>query len=437
MRLSRHSLRLIGVVSCIVAGLAAVPSAFAQQARASGSPDAHLVRTIRAYPQTAVPRIDRGNAGPNEQAGQAPPVADNRPMTAYGAKAALARLRMAARELGRPEPKGVWRITPLIATVRTSKDGSQTRTIGGWTVRYQDAKGKSALAQLNCWGEVKFASDNPEALIVALPAVPIAEIVLDHEDAHALVLRRGGEGIADGAVGWLMNIEVDRRGVRPVWGGESWTLGGPGAWVVVDAYTGEFYRPSEGNRMQPLDPDQPKLWKEWNGGFDEDSDDAKAGRADKPYWWPRAYSCEGDQFVYNRGELRRAIDAEEGRADRNARSWMTSGFLRAGLGDWVAAETDMSKAIAMEPASDNARIARGLVRLVMRDLGRARADFAAITDANTRNGGLDYVALGRTGKPLAVDSVMRAFDTNAGMLPLCVRFGGVPLAPVPGAPRVR
>ena len=362
---------------------------------------------------------------------------ENRPMTAYSAKASLARLRLATKALGKPEPRAVWRIMPLATTLRGARDGGRIRTIGGWVVQYEDAQGKSNAAELNCWGEVRFSNFLPSPQVRSLPPVPLDEIVLDHADAHAMVLRRGGEALPDGPVGWLMNIEVDGRGRRPVWGGEAWTLGGAGEWVMVDAYTGEFYRPSEGDRLQPLEAGQPRLWKEWNGGFDEESPEAKAGAAEAAYWWPRAYTSKLEGCVYNRAVLRAGIGAEEDRAERDAASWMTSGYLRAALGDWAGAETDLSRAVDLRPGSDEYVEARGLVRLVARDLAGAAADFGKVGNEKTRGERLGFVAICRAEKPSDVTTFLRAMDTNAGMLPLSVQLGGAPLALPPKAPPVR
>ncbi|MBS0198085.1 MAG: hypothetical protein JSR77_15130 [Planctomycetes bacterium] len=355
-------------------------------------------------------------------------------MTAYSAKAALARLRLAARQTGKPEPKGIWRIMPLHTAVRSLNGEAQSRIIGGWIVKYEDTLGKSRVAELNCWGEVKIENETPNPTIAALPPVALSEIVLDHSDAHALVLARGGAAAADGPVGWLMNIQVDGRGPRPVWGGEAWTLGGPGKWVMIDAYSGELYRPSEGDRLQPFEANQPRLWKEWDGGFDAESADAKAGKQEAEYLWPRAYAASRGGYVYNRARLQADIGIEEDRAERAAASWMTSGLLQAALGDWVKADRDLTKAIELDPESDVCHQARGLAYLVIRDLNRAEADFEKVKDAKERGECLTYVATCRGTRRRELASVMRAMNTNVGLMPLYIQFGETPLAAPPAAP---
>jgi hypothetical protein len=356
---------------------------------------------------------------------------EERPMTYYSAKQAFARLTLYLREHKQPLPKVIWNAMPKrTALYSYGESGGLSGIVGGWVFFYKDTQGRTRNARLNCWGEVMIEEVDTDFVKIYPRAIQIHEWVLDNNDAHMVVLSRGGEGKANNFGGWLMTVDVEGRGIRPVWAGGTWNMPDKGFLIMVDAQTGELYHPISEKKLKPIALTQKPLEVEWNGGFDEKSTEALISRSEYYYWWPRAYQNFEGRYIYNRKLLQAKVQEEESKPSRSVSSWVTSGVLHSVLGKWVEAVNDLSRAIEMDPQNHDYRYYRGLIFMVIRDLDKAISDFQALPQDNKdRADALGYIAILRGKKERGgLVSFMRNIDTDVGMVPLEVYIGSVPLA---------
>ena len=201
---------------------------------------------------------------------------------------------------------------------------------------------------------------------------------------------------------------------------------------MVDAQSGELYRPLTAEKMQPLPVDQSVTQTEWNGGFDQQSTVALLERSQHYYWWPRAYRDDEQQrYVYNRGLLQQELRDEFAKAGRNAASWLTTGVLHDALGEWLGGLDDLTKALKLNPQDRDTRFVRGLTYLIIRDLDKAASDFGDLPESDQRkSGNLDLVQILRGHKENAKHLIetMNNIETNVGTVPLVLQIGPTPLS---------
>lgn len=356
---------------------------------------------------------------------------EKRPMTYYSAKQAFGRLTLYLREHKQPLPKVIWSAIPeRTALYSHGESGGLSGIVGGWVFFYEDAEGRMRSARLNCWGEVMIEEGDTDFAKTYPGDIQLHEWVLDNNDAHMVVLSRGGEGRTSNFGGWLMKVSVEGRGIRPVWAGGTWYMPDKGFLIMVDAQTGELYRPMCEKKLEPLAPIQEPLGAEWNGGFDEKSTEALISRSEQYYWWPRAYRNFEGRYIYNRKLLHAKLQEEERQPSRSASSWMTSGILHSVLGEWTEAVDDMNRAIGMEPQNHDYRYYRGLIFMVIRDLDNAVSDFQALPQGSKdRVDNLGYIPILRGKKDAGgLVAFMRNIGTDVGMVPFEVYIGSLPLA---------
>jgi hypothetical protein len=221
-----------------------------------------------------------------------------------------------------------------------------------------------------------------------------------------------------------MAVDVEQRGIRPVWAGGAWHLTKTATIVMVDAQTGEVYEPSEGRKARPLHMVAVAPSGNWDGGFDAKGTDALLGRADHYYWWPRTYPA-GRRYVYNHQMLAQQIEMERMKPERRASSWLTTGVASAVLSDWSSAAEDLDKAVETEPENKELRFYRGLILMAIRDLGKAASDFNALSDDRKRVADArDHLEILRGRRSAnGLMSVMYNVETDFGWIPMDFRIG--------------
>ncbi len=355
---------------------------------------------------------------------------ENRPMTYYSAKQAFARLTLYLREHKQALPKTIWNAIPGRRAIYShGESGVLSGIVGGWVFSYEDEQGKTRIARLKCWDEVTIQEEGTDFTKIYPRAIRLDEWVLDNTDAHRVVIAYGGESSPNNFGGWLMTVAVEGRGIRPVWAGGTWYMPDKGFLIMVDAQTGELYRPIGEKKLGPISPTHKRVDTEWNGGFDEESYDAILSGFEHYYWWPRVYQTFEGQFVYNRELLKEKLQEEQVKPHRDAASWITSGILHVVLGNWAEAIDDFEEVVKLEPENEDYRYYRGLYFLCIRDLDKAAFDFQDLPEKD-RNEALGYVALFRGEKERGgMVSFMHNIPTNCGMMPWQVQIGSVPLAP--------
>ena len=351
---------------------------------------------------------------------------EKRPQAYMGFKAALGRLTLYLRDSHRPLVEGIWNAIPSNSALYTSNEGL-SRTVGGWEIFYTDQRRNDWQAAINCWGKISVQHVQGGGNQFKRYIRPF-ELVVDNTDANAIALAIGGEAKADGLGGWLLAVDVDGRGVRPVWAGMEWFLRKQGVLIAVDAQTGEIYTPSTENKMRPLNLHAAPPSASWNGGFEETSVDALMGSSKTYYWWPRAYEDGEDNYIYNRALLNQELARESQRPQRDAASWFTTGVIHDALGDWASGINDLDRAAELAPGAKDVLYYRGLSYLVVRDLDKARRDFSKLNDKE-RGDGLDKVSLFKGDKGSnSLFQFMSNARTSDGYIPIVVQVGPLPLA---------
>lgn len=357
------------------------------------------------------------------------PPEEKRPMTYYSAKQALGHLTLYLREHKQASPKTIWKAIPERSALYShGESGALSGIVGGWVFSYEDEQEKTRSARLNCWGEVTIQEEDADFAKIYPRAIRLGEWVLDNTDAHRVVIAYGGEGRPSNIGGWLMTVVVEGRGIRPVWAGSTWYMSDKGFLIVVDAQTGELYRPMSEKKLEPISP-QERVNTEWDGGFNEESYDALMSRSEHYYWWPRVYQTFEGQYVYNRKLLKEKLQEEQVKLNRDAASWFTSGILRIVLGNWEEAIDDLDEAVKLEPENEEHRYYRGLYFLCIRDLDKANSDFQTLSEDNeNRSDALNYLTIFQGKKERhGLAGFMHNIPTNCGMVPWEVWIGPLSL----------
>lgn len=361
----------------------------------------------------------------------APEPEDNRTITQYSAKQALARLEIQLKREGKPAISKLWNAIPERSAVYGNRDKTELSwVVGGWVFYFENVSGSTYEARVNCFGEVKLAKDDNDLSKMYPKPIKPEELVVDNRDAHKIVLKLGGEATRNNQGGWLMTIQVDGGGVRPVWAGACWIMADKQWLVAVDAQTGQVYRLEEdGKELKGVTMSGSAVMsKEWNGGFVEDSTEAIIGRSDSPYMWPNCYrDMISAGYVYNFQHLKESLRKEEAKSDRPASSWMTTGIINAALGNWGKGISDLNKAVELEPQSQNFKECRGFLSLVIRDFETAEADIKpdAGGEKAVESREIFNMLQGKSDSG-GLMATMHNFQTEAGFIPLELNIGMEP-----------
>lgn len=350
---------------------------------------------------------------------------DRREMTYYTAKQAFGRLTLDLRARKQSTPKRIWYAIPERSAIYSYGDGERLGGIvGGWVFGYEDHDGKRNEARVNCWGAVIVTPEKTDSSKSYAAPITLTAWVLDNTDAHVVALKRGAIANSGNFGGWLMAVEIKRRGMRPVWCGGAWRLINTGGIMIVDAQSGELYGAAGGGKPEPLDSEAKAIGEEWDGGFQPKSSEALMSRSEHPYWWPRTYQGADRRYIYNRHFLLKKIDEERKKIPREAASWFVTGVANAALGNWGEATEDLSVAVAKEPSNKETRFYRGLILMALRDLDGAAVDFNATGDGKRTTEVTRYIEILR-GRMQAdgLTAFMYNVETEFGSIPLEFRIG--------------
>jgi len=385
-------------------------------------------QSAKIAPRPAAPAA-AVSAAPKEPAPEPKEKEEIRPLTQYSAKQALGRLEVQLKRLGQPGLAKIWNAIPERSAVYKNRESKELSwVVGGWVFCFEDTAGGAYEARVNCWGEVKLAKDETDMSKVYPRFIKPDELAVDNLNAHKIVLDQGGENTENNHGGWLMTIEVESRGIRPVWAGGCWIMPDKGLMVAVDAQTGEIYRlGSDGGKGVPL-AGAAMAPKEWDGGFKEDSTEALIGRSDNPHLWPHCYrEMIIGGYVFNRKLLNGDRQKEEAKPGRPASSWMTTGIINAALGNWGQGISDLNKAIELEPQTQNFRECRGFLSLVIRDLDTADVDIQPDAKGKEAVEPTEIFKMLRgQSDPGGFLASMHVFKTEVGFIPLELNIGMEP-----------
>jgi hypothetical protein len=167
---------------------------------------------------------------------------------------------------------------------------------------------------------------------------------------------------------------------------------------------------------------------EWAGGFDENSPGYLLGRSDNPYWGSRCYRDPFSvRYVFNRKLLNEELAKAQAQADRQADSWLTTGIIKAALGNWGASVADLNKAVELDGQNQTARATRGFISLVIRDLKGAEADIQPeINGEKAVEPKEMFDLLAGKSEPGLFVATSHNFQTEIGIIPLELNVGTKP-----------
>jgi hypothetical protein len=351
---------------------------------------------------------------------KAKPAGDPALVSDYTAKQAYARLIRALRNQRRPMLEALWLVHPQSSYVY---DVGRNLKVGSWTFYFKDKSGVENRADVTCQGEVQIESGVPSSVLTGTTPMRPEAWVVDSSEALARTVSRGAAWYSTHPVGgWLVNIDIQGAGTRPVWvgnGGFMQTDSATGAPLgvvgfLVDATTGEIYgmagrdRPHRVLSLPPAaEPQQA------TGGSNS---------------WQHAHKGRDGRVVYDEELLRPMLMKERARQARDASSWSKSGVIEAVLGDWLGAGDDLDRAVSMQPANSEYRYYRSVVSIAVRDFDAALSDLRELSPefkAKASEGARIIGMLKDT--PTEETSFVFEAKTNGETIPIEVWIGTQPL----------
>jgi hypothetical protein len=335
----------------------------------------------------------------------------------YTAKQAFARLMRALRSQRRPMPEALWLVHPQSSYVL---DVGRNLKVGSWVFFYQDASKTGSRAVITCRGDVQIESGGYDPVFRATSPIRLGDWIVDSSDALARTLSRGAAWYSIHPIGgWLVNIDIQNVGIRPVWVGDGQFLqtdsagGARGlASFLVDATSGEIYG-MEG-RDSPQRVLAPSL--------------ADEGQRPSSKSEQYAYRGPDGHVVYDQDQINSALIKEGIRAARNASSWATSGVMKAAVADWLGAGDDLDRAVNMERNNSQRRYYRSIISVAVRDFGAASSDLRDLgPDLKAKASEATRIIETLKNKPIDEASIVVEAKTNNGVIPIEIWIGTQPL----------
>lgn len=353
---------------------------------------------------------------------------DERPQTNYTAKQAFSKLNLYLKANRLPPVRKIWFASAERGSIYEMKIKSgqiYSFQAGAWVFAIEDSAGRRHLAHMTCWGDTYLEEiDLTKVLAHYVGTVDPGQLVLDDIDALRTIINAGGMGQREEYHCTLFTLNVAGKGIRPVWGGTAFVLPQADYAIAVDAETGDLYLRTKDREATPLEGKRPN-GPEWDGGFSERQ--ARASGLIQPFFWPRAYKSAEGWIVYNRQYLLSSLRKELSKNVRESDSWLTTGAIRAALGNWDEAIYDFSHLIAEGAPKPEWQMYRGLCLLAIRDLEGASKDFVALQDEDEKKNMLKYIKIMRGEEDNSIRSFWHAIELPEGQIPLEFQIGPHPL----------